>query len=232
MNREKLVLAAKDLINKCPDIGRYDLAAKLDVSEWAARELLRELRHEPIGLRVAYWDIETTSLRPEMGRVICSVICSFPSMEYHVLRQDDIAGLANFTDDRKIVKQTRDILERHHIIMGWYSKGFDVPFLNTRLVSHGERKLKNHLHFDPYYCHKGWHGIKPTRGSLEAAVEFYGLDERKYKVDKRVWADASIGKRYAMDIIAERCKSDVRLLAQIVEKTFDADLPKNITRYA
>lgn len=220
----------EEAIEMNPGLGMKKIAELLETTEWQVRKAKEEIKSRAIGPTFAYWDIETTNLRPEMGRIIISSILSYPSMEFTTFRQDEMSE--DYTDDRAISLATRDTLERHNFIVGWYSKGFDVPFLNTRLVASGERKLRNHLHIDPHYQHKGWHGIKPTRGSLEAAAEFWGLDERKYSVDKKVWADAGIGKKYALDILVERCESDVRLLAQITEKTFNADIIKCISRYA
>ena len=223
---------ARKLLISRPDMGRDALAKELDTTSYRARELLRELKNEPIGPRVAYFDIETTGFKPDIHRIICAVILSYPDMEYHVFRQDKIEHKKNFTDDTEMCKLIRDCLEDHHIVVTWWGKGFDIPFLNTRLVQNGERKLRNHLHIDPYYYHKGWHGVKPGRASLEAVGDFYDVSERKYKVDKEVWTEVSIGDPDAMEIIAERCRSDVKLLAQVTQRTFDADLIKNITRYA
>jgi uncharacterized protein YprB with RNaseH-like and TPR domain len=213
-------------------MGRRELAKRLNVTAYKAGELLKEIHSHPIGPRIAYFDIETTGFKPELQRIVCAVILSYPSMEYNVFRLDEIKDKVDFTDDRELCLRVRDCLEQHHLIVTWYGKGFDVPFLNTRLVQNGERKLRNHLHLDPYYYHKGWHGVKPRRASLEAVGEFYGLDERKMQVDTTIWAKVVIGDKEAMDTIVERCKSDALMTAGVTEKAFEADLVKNITRYA
>ena len=232
MSIRKLREKARRLLTERPDMGRCDLAKELETTDYKARKLLAELKNEPIGPKIAYFDIETTGFKPDIHRIICAIILSYPSMTYHVFRQDKIDKKRDFTDDAELCRQIRDCLEDHHIIVGWWSKGFDVPFINTRLVQNGDKKLRNHLHIDPYYYHKGWHGVKPGRASLEAVGDFYGVSERKYKVDKETWTQVSIGDPNAMEIIVDRCKSDVLLLAQVTQQVFEADLVKNITRYA
>lgn len=185
-------------------------------------------------MNLAYFDIETNDLNGSFGRILCASVLLLPSEEMVTLRLDDYIKrktAKNMRDDKKIAEDLRDLLDQQHMTLGWYSKGFDIPFLNTRLVSHESKRLETKLHLDGVWYAKGWRGIKPKSASLESVAEFFGLDERKMKVEPDVWEDARVGEREAMDVIVDRCESDVRLTREVMERLLDNNLVSNIQRY-
>ncbi len=233
---EDLKARVRQFLSDNLNAGRYSVMEQFDLTEFKARELVREIRGEPdiptFGPRIAYFDIETTDLKGDIGSILVASVLSYPEMEMTTLRIDSYGHRRHNLDDSSLARDLRDLLEQHHIICGWYSKGFDIPFLNTRLVAAGHRKLENHLHFDPYFQHKGWHGVKLCSASLANVAEFYGLDVRKMHVDKSVWKKAMAGDTGSLDILVDRCESDVLITAEVIQKVFDARLVKNITRFA
>ena len=185
-------------------------------------------------MRVIYADLETTDLKGSFGRIICGSVYHVSSNKMVTFRLDKYvrSGLAeDMADDQQICIDIRDEIEKGNIWCGWYSKGFDIPMLNTRLIKHGERRLKSMLHLDAIWYSKGWRGIRPNGSSLKAVAEFFGLEESKLKVDADIWIKARTGNRKAMDIIVERCESDVRLTQEVTERLLDADVVKNIQTY-
>ncbi len=185
-------------------------------------------------MRVAYWDIETTDLKGSFGRIICGSVYHVESNKMVTYRLDKYVrtGKADdMSDDRQLCVDLRDEIEKSNVTCGWYSKGFDIPMLNTRLIKHGERRMKTMLHLDAIWYAKGWRGIKPNGASLAAVAEFFGLEESKMKIDADTWILARTGQKKANDIIQERCESDVRLTQQVTERLLDADVVKNIQTY-
>jgi len=216
------------------DIPRRRLAKKFKTTGHQAAEAKREARNERIkryGPRIAFFDLETTGLRPEFDRLICGSVLSYPTGIVETFRIDRTEH-EDFSDDLELARLIRERLEEHHILCGWNSKGFDIPFLNTRLVQQGERRIRSLLHIDPMYHYRGWHGIKPRNSKLSTVAEFWDLEDRKMAVDGQVWVKAQGGNTEAIDILCERCESDTMLLAEVVAKTFDAGLIKNIQVYA
>lgn len=182
--------------------------------------------------RTAYFDLETTDLAGDFGRILCGSILRHDGT-MQTFRQDEIvaAGKArNMADDREISKLIRDALEEHHLLVGWFSKGFDIPFLNSRLVANGHRMIKQHLHIDPRWYYSGWRGVKTRNAKLKTVSEFFGY-EPKQEVTSEVWVEARTGDRKAMDIVVERCESDVRILAEITARTADEGLIRNVQMY-
>ena len=219
-----------------PKCGRYSLMERFGLKEHEAREAIRIVKDDPVVSRplfkIAVFDLETSSLKGDLGRLLVGSVYSYPSGTLTTFRQDQMSPRKSMADDRSLAVAIRDHLETHHMLVGWHSKGFDVPFLNTRLLQNGERKMRGMLHLDPMYAYRGWHGVKPRSSRLSTVTEYWGLPERKMDVDVEVWVRAQGGDPDALDILCERCESDVRLLAEVTARTFDADLVKNIGRYA
>jgi len=219
------------------DETKRELAKQFDVTTYEALEAKKRADFERcwtgFGPSIAYFDLETTDLKPEMGLILCCAVLTYPSGDWNVFsildqgRSDD----GELVDSQAAV-DIRDCLEQHDIIVGWHSKGFDVPFLNTRLVHAGERKLRTHLHIDPMYCYRGWHGVKPTSSSLKAVLEFYDAPFQKMDVPKKVWGAAKNGSERAIQKLVARAKSDVEGTAWVTGRAFQDGLIKNIQRYA
>lgn len=219
------------------DETKRGLAKKFDVTTYEALEAKKQAEFERcwrgLGPRIAYFDLETTDLKMEMGMILCCSVLTYPSGEWHDFSLNDYERTEDGElDDGMLAVDIRDCLEGHDIIVGWNSKGFDVPYLNTRLVYNGKERLRTHLHIDPMYCFRGWHGIKPTSSSLKAVAEFFDLPVQKLDVPKKVWNSAKRGSRKAIDHLSKRSRSDVEITAMLTQKAFEHGLIKNITRYA
>jgi uncharacterized protein YprB with RNaseH-like and TPR domain len=174
-------------------------------------------------LKISTWDIETTDLKGAFGRLIAASVYDEPEGTMTTYRIDDYMKrklAKNAADDKQLCIDLRDHLERRHVHVGWYSKGFDIMFLRSRLAKHGERPLREMLHVDGIWYCKGWRGIKAKGGKLAHLAEFFDLDDRKMAVEADTWVAAWGGDSDALDIICDRCESDVKLTAEVTERLF------------
>lgn len=156
------------------------------------------------------------------------------------LRQDKYVkdGLAeDMVDDKQLCIDLRNLLNEQHITSGWFSKGFDVTHLNTRLVANGERELlKRGLHVDCIWYYKGWRGLKPMSSAMKNVAKFLrnagvkGMEE-KPEVPSEVWQKARVGNKKALDEVCARCEADVRITRAITEFSADLGLIRNIQCY-
>lgn len=173
------------------------------------------------------WDLETSDLVPGRGRILCASFRDSATEEITTFRNS-----GNLSNDHGIALKIRSHLEKYYLTDGWYSKGFDFMFLNTRLVKYGERPIIPALHFDGYWYTAGWRGVKPGRRSLAIVARFFSLEDEKMHVDFDVWTEAAMGgDKKAMDILVERCESDVALTYEVNQKILRAGLAKNIQKY-
>jgi len=221
---------AREVLADNPNNKREALMSHFETTQYQAKKIIRELdRPEYIGPTIAVFDLETTDLSADFGRLLCGSILSYPSMKMRTFRYDDYA--TDPSGDRRLAVAVRDYLESHHITCGYYSKGFDIPFLNTRLMVHGERSLERTLHMDPIWFYRGWRGMKIRSSKMKVVAKVLNLDEKKMDVDDEVWIDARHGNKEAMDIICDRCESDVRVTMKILCHCLDNRLMKNIQTY-
>ena len=201
---------------------RATLARLFDITEHKARELLRKAQVN--GPTWGIFDIETTDLEGHFGRMLCCSVLTYPSMEMRTFRWDDYSD--DPSDDSVLVTKARDHIESHNISCGWYTKGFDIGFIRARLAACGERLLKPMLHFDPMWGYKGWRGVKIGSASLKNVSEFLGLSEQKMAVPKEVWVKAGMGNKEALDILVDRCESDVRVTWECAQHCLNNQLLK------
>lgn len=184
-------------------------------------------------MRVATWDCEAWDLSPEFAPLLCVVVETEGEDEPAVFRQDEYveAGKADgMADDHALVVDVRDYLETFDLTYGWYTKGYDFHLLNTRLAKYGERPIRSAFHIDGTWYFRGWRGLKTKTSKLKHVAEFFGF-EPKPEVHADTWLQARGGSKEAMDIVVDRCKADVRITYQCVEKAIDLGLVKNIQRY-
>ena len=233
-----------DLLKKAKKynvLTRADLAEVLGITEYKVRELRRELEREyehshnedPF---LAVYDLETTGLKADFGRLLCGSVLSYPSGKITTFRIDEGMG-GSLNNDGKLAVAIRDEIERHWISGGYFSKGFDVSFLQTRLILNGERELGKTLHIDPMWFYKGWRGLRFRSSSMKVVAKVLGLAEQKMDVPDEIWQAAqkeTIGTpahTEAMDMIVDRCESDVRVTLTIMKHALSHRLMKSIQSY-
>jgi len=230
---EELITKVREFINEHPTAGRTAISEVFGITEYKARELLRGdglLQDKPpAGPTIAVFDLETTNLKGDVGRLLCGSVLSYPSGSMVTFRIDELNS-GSYAKDGPLAVAIRDHIERHHIACGWFSKGFDISFLNTRLAKAGERPMNRMLHIDPIWYYRGFRGLKPRSSKMSVVAEFFDI-ERKQSVDVDVWIDAAGGDIAALDELCDRCESDVRITAELLKKTFDLGLIKNIQCY-
>ena len=184
-------------------------------------------------MKICFWDLECWDLKPTFGPLLCVSVLDESTGKMKTFRIDQYIrkGLAeDMTDDRQLCLDVRDHLETFQITVGWFSKGFDMAFLRTRLVMHGDRPLREHLHLDCIWFYKGWRGLKPMSASMKNVAKFLKLEE-KPDVAPDVWMSAKGGNKKAIDEVCNRCEADVRITKAITDKSFELGLVKNIQRY-
>lgn len=163
--------------------------------------------HKGLGpaVRVAVWDIETTDLKSDIGRLTVSSFY-YPDedrLETKTFRDfdDGELGLALWTRDR--------ICELDFII-GHNVKMYDRNFLNGVLARHGQEYLPRRGWWDTLLIAR--YGLKGAlqSNSMANLADVLGLDGSKYKPSKHDWRDVLV-EQSALDEIVTRCEEDVLL---------------------
>ncbi len=175
-------------------------------------------------MRTCIFDIETTGFNADFGRLICAVV-----KEFHARAPKVILPKNPLNDDDSIMclKKT---LERYDIIVGHYTKGFDIPYLNSKLFLMGEPCLSPKFHLDTYYVtkHHAKHAIRSK--SLKHIVDVLGLKDQKMNVRVKTWNEARDGCSDSIKKVVDRCISDVLLTEEVYTRLLKCNWIKGLKR--
>lgn len=164
-------------------------------------------------MRIAGFDLETTDLGGNFGRILCGVVKPYLHDglgaakvfrgDVRPFRQKDIA------DDGRLAVAIRDELEHYDVIVGHNSKLFDRKFLNARLLRAGERPKASQFHVDTMWVIRTHFRMS---SKLDNVQKMLGLPDEKTPIDWNTWARAGAWVRSAMDEVVEHCLADVDVL--------------------
>lgn len=171
---------------------------------------------------VGFLDIETTALGADFGFVLGA--CIKPGNEEKILtfRIDSYKNYKNkLYDDHQLVLDICKAIEQFDVIVHYNGDNFDLPFLDTRLAVHGEKKRVSLIHsIDLLPIVKKKMRLGSNR--LDAVAAALGLQHEKTRLEPQIWQRASHGSKPDMDYIIDHCEADVLVLEEAFKrlKTF------------
>lgn len=160
--------------------------------------------------KLAAWDIEATQLNADLGSVLCASVKPYGKKPYTFR----IKAVGN---DIKVVRDLKDALEEYHCWLTYYGKGFDVPFVNTRLLKWGYDPIDPRHHIDLFFTLKA--NTKMSSKGLGRFASMLGIPEQKMGVSQNVWSEMGFKLGTHMPVMVKRCESDCVALEQLYDKT-------------
>lgn len=160
--------------------------------------------------RLAFVDIEATGLRGDYNSVLVVSVKPYGEAPYSFT-------IKQVGNDQKVVRDVKEDLEQYDVWCGYYSKGFDLPMLNTRLLKWGQKPIEKRHHIDLYYTLK--HNTLMSRRSLAQVAGLLELHDQKMGVSPNVWSEIPFKMSEHMPTMVDRCESDVTVLEQAYDKT-------------
>lgn len=182
-------------------IARADIAAQKN--EWILNNK-----------KIVFFDLETFDLAADFGLIMVGCI-----------KERGNPDIVTFSahgdrDEKECIVAIRDELEKADYVSTYYGTGFDLPYLNTRLLLNGERPLHQIRHVDVYYTAR--FKLKLNRNRLQNLEEaFFGDEdgeELKTRIKPGIWRRALQGSQADLDYIIHHCKNDVILLENVFDK--------------
>ena len=149
--------------------------------------------------KLAFFDIEATGLRGDYNSVLCVSIKPFKG-------QPETFQIVQPGNDQRVVRDAKECLEQYSCICGYYSKGFDIPMLNTRLLKWRQTPVKKLLHLDMYYILK--YNLLTARKSQAHLLEWLETPQQKMTVGAEMWNEVLRNPEKAMKTMVKRCESD------------------------
>lgn len=160
-------------------------------------------------VKVAIWDVETSNLKPDFAVMLCAGVKPYGKEPVMLWKG------RNGVNDKKLVKSVKDELEKYDILVSYYGLGFDLKFLNSRLLYWGYEPVKERFHIDVYRIARKLFNITPRR---LATVSYFLKIEGKDHVEGETWMRAALeGDKRAIEAIVDHCKRDT----EVLEKVFD-----------
>lgn len=166
------------------------------------------------GKKIAYFDIETAvSLHADRGFMLswCLKNENDKVVKYDIIRKEE---LFNLEFDKRIVKSAIQEIENNDIIVTYYGKGFDAPYLRTRAI-YWDLPFPEYgtvMHWDLYYQVKRL--LKVSRRSLDNVTNLFGISGKTH-IDWFVWLNAQYGDKKALKSVLEHNKQDVIILEKL-----------------
>lgn len=168
--------------------------------------------------RIGFWDIESSGLRATFGGMYCATVKELKGA-CKTFRVDESPNYKKYPwDDKWLCKKLRDELESYQVVVGYntvgaYRKGFDLPFLNSRLVRHKERILSPEVkHVDLYNVTRMKLQLHSDR--LESLLEHLKAKTRKTPLVPEDWRKAGAGDKTSMERIVKHNVHDVIVLEE------------------
>ena len=176
-------------------------------------------------MRIASFDIQTTDLKANMGIVLCASFHEIVPPGYYKNHHNsptkpytiklNIMDPYDPNPDKELVVAIRDELEKYNTIVTWNGKMFDIPFINARLMFHGERPARVQFHIDAMYYAGGTSNRIGSR-RLISVQQFLGIsnEDGKTPLTWDTWKSAMRGSPKAMKDVVHHCEMDVEVLTK------------------
>jgi hypothetical protein len=162
------------------------------------------------GKRICFFDIESTGFKGDYNSTLVVSVKPFDGKpKSFVVNQ--------VGSDIGIVLAAKKELESYHCWVSYYGKGFDIPFLNTRLLRYGKMPIEQRHHLDLYFSLK--YNLATSRKGLGHMARWL-LDNNDQKMDvgPQIWAEIA-HKPGNLKLMRTRCESDCAVLEQLYNKT-------------
>jgi len=172
---------------------------------------------------LCFWDIEATGLKADYNSIL--VISILPFYGDPITLSVDTVG-----NDKDIVNEAKEILENFDMWCGYYSRGYDIRMLNTRLFKWGGLPVEKSLHLDLFYQLKSH--LSASRRSQAHYMNWFTdsveEDMEKMSVGADSWSEMPYNMKKHMPIMRDRCESDVIGLRTLYNRV--KPLIKNVTK--
>lgn len=173
---------------------------------WAGRNIMPDPK-------ILLWDLETTDFSADWGHLLCAGYRWLGEKKVHVPSiMDYPKWLTHPLSDRRLCEDFREVLVQADMWITYFGKGFDVKFIQARLLEHKLAVLPNTPHVDMYFIAKANLALRSKR--LAAVSEFLGTDDEKTPLKKKEWRKAASGDAAAIKYVIKHCSQDIKVLEQ------------------
>lgn len=162
-------------------------------------------------VKILTYDIECTDLNSDWGTLLCVGYKWLGDKNPTVISILDYPG-KNILDDSNLVKAFHDVLAEAEMVITYFGKGFDQPWLQGKYMLYDLAPLPNIPHVDLFYTAKS--NTRLSRKSLDNLVTEFRVG-KKYNVSREDWKLAKIGDVGGINQVIKHCYVDVNLTEKL-----------------
>lgn len=175
---------------------------------------------DPTQQRIGVLDIETTGLAGDFAVIFCVVVKIYGRDERRVFKLQ-LRELDLLSAEKRMLRDVRNYIRTLDGVITYYGTGFDIPFLRTRMLSHGLEPFAKVRHLDLYYTVRG--KLLLSRNRLMNVIELLktsdGTIPDKGRVAPPLWMRALYSRdTSALKAIIDHCVEDVDALEAALNK--------------
>jgi uncharacterized protein YprB with RNaseH-like and TPR domain len=178
------------------------------------------LKENPDTKKIGFYDIECSNLDADFGIILTYAIKVLGKDEYYTgrIKKVDIERAQAGDEDKVVVRQLVEDLQKFDLLIGYYSSRFDMPFIRTRALTCGIDfpEYGSVKHIDLYFTVRGKFKLSSNR--LENACRVILGKTEKTRVDGKFWRAATRGDNKSLDYIAQHNRFDVDDLEKLYNK--------------
>ncbi len=164
--------------------------------------------------RIVILDLETSSLTADGGIIVGAGLMNEAGQgEYLEAKRTD--------QEKRILTGLVKRLGSYDVIVTWSGRGFDIPFLTTRLLKHGmdPRPVLRMMHLDLNEVVKS--RLRLTFNYLDHVCDFFQIKRDKGPMGLEVphlYVRALEGDTEALKSIRDHCMDDLRATREVFQK--------------
>jgi uncharacterized protein len=161
--------------------------------------------------KIVILDIETSSLEADAGIIVGAGLQPENGIAEYF-------GAVRTAEEKRMLTKLMSSLNKYEVIITWNGRGFDLPFLTTRLLSHGldPRPLIGKRHVDLNEVVKN--RLRLTFTYLDHVCDFFGIPRNKGPMGMDVpqlYLRAQEGDAKALRTIREHCLDDLQATRKV-----------------
>jgi len=170
-------------------------------------------------MKVACFDLETSSLYANSGIILCASIKPYGSRKITTFRADKYPSWkTNKSDNEDLVRAIMAELAEYDILIAHNGQYFDKAWLNTVCLKYDLIPALRSVKFvDPVLLAR--RHLRMARNSLAALIDYFDIQEEKSPIRFAYWIEASHdGNKKSLDYIVKHCEKDVIALERVYDK--------------
>ena len=152
--------------------------------------------------KLVTFDIEASGLKGDYNSILCASFKPYGQEPYTI-------QVSQHGNDQKVAREIKDELEKYNCWVSYYGKGFDIKFINTRLLKWGLTPVKSKPHIDLYFTLKS--NTLMSRRSMAQYAGLLNTHDGKMGVSPNVWSEMGFKMKEHMPIMINRCEKARRL---------------------